>query len=1109
MLDRVAARKLVSSTFQSAFDKERFIRFAKELLNHLKEEGFTYRGNYIPDAYKPYIQSLERIGKYEDPEGNKIDVLIATLKKDSSLERARTMQRNFIAWYLNGSRGGVQKEAALVAFVSPESEDWRYSLVKMEYKLTETPTGRFKAKAEYTPAKRMSYLVGVHEHSHTAQSRFVPIIMDDAHDPSLSTIEDAFSIEKATKEFFDKYRELYLKLYEAIDKIANSDEAVMKDFAAKDVDISDFAKKLLGQIVFLYFLQKKGWFGVKLKQSWGSGSKNFMRELFKGEHGKYDNFFNRILEPLFYEALRKERDDDYYSRFDCRIPFLNGGLFDPLNDYDWVNTDILIPNELFSNELKTKEGDNGTGILDIFDRYNFTVNEDEPLEKEVAVDPEMLGKVFENLLEVKDRKSKGTYYTPREIVHYMCQESLINHLATEMDGKVEKTDIETLIRHGQQLAESEAIARAKEQKIKEGKQKSTRLKFQLPRSIRAHAMEIDDKLASVRVCDPAVGSGAFPVGMMNEIVRARGVLTTYIGESRERTPYYFKRHAIHECLYGVDIDPGAIEIAKLRLWLSLVVDEQEREDVQPLPNLDYKLVCGNSLISVKLDTLFNAPLFEKLTKLKDAFFSETSSRKKLALKSQIEGLIADLTDDHETFSFEVYFSEIFSEKSGFDVLIANPPYIKEDVNKQAFDRLHDSECYQGKMDIWYLFGCRALDILRPFGALCFIATNNWVTNDGASRFRNKVLAQAQIIEFLDFGAHKVFTAGIQTMVMLLRKADKPEAYSVRYGRLTDSKADSATLSSFLSADVQEKTSHYVRYRSSLNRTEATGSYISFLPEAVAHLIDKLNRCSNFRLSKSEIHSGIDVMQDFVTKKHLEKLDESAQIGAGVFVLSDAEKSAIKWNKRELEILKPYYATKEIGRYKANPRNRYWVIYTSKSANDQAHEIPNIAKHLDRFRSVITSVNKPYGLHRTRVESIFLGTKILATRKCKVPEFSLVEFPSYVARTFLVIQTSRIDSLALLAILNSKLVAFWLRHKGKLQGNQHQIDIVPLSNLPLLKPTEQDSQRLSKLAADVIEFSANGDDDEARAAEVLIDSLVYELFGLTDEEIAIVAGTPAN
>jgi hypothetical protein len=342
------------------------------------------------------------------------------------------MQRNFVAWYLNGSRGGVLKDAALVAFVSPTEQDWRFSFVKMEYKLAETLKG-IKAKEEFTPARRYSFLVGKNETSHTAQARLVPILLDDEHNPTLKQLEEAFGIEKVTKEFFEKYRELFLKLKESLDEIVKRDQKVKADFEAKKVETVDFAKKLLGQIVFLYFLQKKGWFGVKRGQPWGSGSKHFLRELFEKKHSDYKNFFNEILEPLFYEALRLERPGDYYSRFDCRIPFLNGGLFDPINNYDWVDTDILLPNELFSNNEKTKQGDTGTGILDIFDRYNFTVKEDEPLEKEVAIDPEMLGKVFENLLEVKDRKSKGTYYTPREIVHYMCQQSLINYLDTAVN----------------------------------------------------------------------------------------------------------------------------------------------------------------------------------------------------------------------------------------------------------------------------------------------------------------------------------------------------------------------------------------------------------------------------------------------------------------------------------------------------------------------------------------------------------------------------------------------------------------------------------------------------------------------------------------------------
>lgn len=420
-MDKPTAQQLIKKTFQNSFDKERFHGFIKNLLNHIEETPNTvYQGNFIPDAYKLYIKKLERIGRYKGDPENKIDVLVVYLKKENSLEHARTRQRNFIAWYLKDSR--ELKDAALVAFVAPDVEDWRFSLVKMEYKITETASGRVKVKEEFTPARRYSFLVGKNETSHTAQAALYPILADDRQNPTLKELEEAFNIEKVTKEFFEEYRGLYDDIKKELDALITKDASIKKEFEQKEVNTVDFSKKLLGQIVFLYFLQKKGWFGVPKGKDWGEGDKRFLRNLFLRAKQENKNFFNDYLEPLFYQALRYERsaDDDYFSQFDCKIPFLNGGLFDPMGGYDWVNTDISLSNALFSNERNTKEGDIGNGILDIFDRYNFTVKEDEPLEKEVAIDPEMLGKVFENLLEVKDRKSKGTYYTPREIVHYMC-----------------------------------------------------------------------------------------------------------------------------------------------------------------------------------------------------------------------------------------------------------------------------------------------------------------------------------------------------------------------------------------------------------------------------------------------------------------------------------------------------------------------------------------------------------------------------------------------------------------------------------------------------------------------------------------------------------------
>ena len=304
-MDKQQAKNIIEETFEKPFDKDRFIRFIKNLLNRIEEAPFTYQGQFIPDAYKPYIRILERIGKFNDGE-NRIDILIIKLQKETSLERARTMQRNFVAWYLNGSRGGANEKKRHWLLLYPRmNTDWRFSLVKMDYKFEQTQTGRMKVKEEFTPARRWSFLGGRQTKKATLPragwSTCWPMMN---RRPTLAELEKAFDIETVTKEFFLKYRDLFIRTKEALDKVVKNDARIKADFEAKGVNTVDFAKKLLGQIVFLYFLQKKGWFGVGRDAEWGTGSKQFLRELFEKKHGSYSNFFNDILEPLFYEALR-------------------------------------------------------------------------------------------------------------------------------------------------------------------------------------------------------------------------------------------------------------------------------------------------------------------------------------------------------------------------------------------------------------------------------------------------------------------------------------------------------------------------------------------------------------------------------------------------------------------------------------------------------------------------------------------------------------------------------------------------------------------------------------------------------------------------------------
>ena len=453
------ARALVAQTFTHAFDKARFRNFTSNLLNHVDEsKAQLWNTTYVKDAFKGQVNRYERLGTYTSPEREKLDILIVYLTADSKLERARTAIRNFVADHL---RTRDEKDAALVAFVSPSEATWRFSYVKMEYAATRDEAGKVAVGTRLTPARRFSYIVGEGESCHTAQTRFLDLLSDTEQDPSLARLEEAFSVEAVTKEFFAKYAELFGDINSALEKLLSKNKALSSEFTRKDVSTIDFAKKLMGQIVFLYFLQKKGWLGVARGKDWGSGPHDFLRKLAGFEYGEYENFFNDVLEPLFYDTLATDRGHEAWcDRFKSRIPFLNGGLFEPLGDYDWRKTEITLPNHLFTNKEFVEHGVIGTGVLDVFDRYNFTVNEAEPLEKEVAIDPEMLGKVFENLIEENRRKGLGAYYTPREIVHYMCQQSLVNYLDASINGDnevVSHADLETFVYSGEQISHYEAV----------------------------------------------------------------------------------------------------------------------------------------------------------------------------------------------------------------------------------------------------------------------------------------------------------------------------------------------------------------------------------------------------------------------------------------------------------------------------------------------------------------------------------------------------------------------------------------------------------------------------------------------------------------------------
>lgn len=1214
------AIELVKDTFDQKFNEDVFHRLIANLLNEHKVVNKEVQSEYVRHAFLDYVLKYKVHSEYTDPQGKNIHVLQVILKQSSTLLKARTAQRNFVADYLRSRN----LDAALVAFLAPNEEDWRFSLVKIEYSLN-VEEGKVKTEENLTPAKRWSFLVGKNEGSHTAQQRLNNLLIDKDK-PTLTEIEQAFDVERVTDEFFEKYKELYFGFKEKLDELVNQDEKLKKDFKDKEIDTADFSKKTLGQIVFLYFLQKKGWFGIPHDKSWGEGPKNFIRALYKRRDSYGNNFFNDILEPLFYEALATDRGEkSIYPRLNnTRMPFLNGGLFEPINDYNWEVTNIEIPDDIFSNENKTKEGDIGDGILDIFDRYNFTVNENEPLEKEVAVDPEMLGKVFENLLEIKERKDKGSFYTPREIVHYMCRESLINYLENETEEKIPHEDLEDFIYNGAAIIENDkqAIKKIREHEKKVSKyenpekfkySKDRTYQLQLPKSIINNARELDKLLANIKVADPAVGSGAFPLGMINEIVMARRVLGIYI--STKHDSYDLKLHAISNSIHGVDIDPGAVEIAKLRLWLSLVVEEKEPH---PLPNLDHRIMQGNSLLSeyegIKLfdSSLLNDAtkdtqqeideIEERLSKLQKEFFDKYQNEKldaiskkdlekqigdlnkrrkslltptekpsankslfdvnnreselrdkalkleekikqyvgesrkshKESLKKEIDNLKWDLIEEtlrdqgkldklkevknlrHKNikpfFIWELEFSEVFRDKGGFDVVIGNPPYIKEYTSKSAFDGLRNSPYYMGKMDLWYFFACYGLDLLKKQGIQSFIAPNNWITNHGAKIMRDKLLKESTLEQFIDFGNYKVFdTAGIQTMVYVIEKTKEASEYVTNYGRLKIDSPTSEDLHKFLNYKSDSNNRLFEKYHVKLNREKLIGSTIQFLHPKIQGVIKKIETTNNTYLGNNELAQGIVIPQDFLNKKNKEKLGNDYSIGDGIFVVSDKEKKELMLKETENALLKPYFMTPNFSKYFTNKSNKHWIIYTDSKFKDpnRMSEYPSLKRHLDQYGMVITSDNKPYGLHRARDERFFLGEKIVVARKCIEPAFSYNDFECYVSATFYVIKTKRLNLKYLTAVLNSKLVKFWLRYKGKMQGNNYQLDKEPLMQIPIKKISNTEQNRFVEVIDQILELTKEDDYDpkspskKQKELESKIDQMVYELYGLTDEEIQTV------
>ena len=1051
-MDEQRAQRLIRETFQGPFDEKVYSQFLNELFNGQIDwsRSFDYVGNYIPDAFKGQVRRTKRLGVYSDPDGNEIDLLVVTLQREQSLDRARTMQRNLAAYHLKQR----DKETALIAYVHDEHTPWRFSMVRREPVVSFTEKGKLKLEEQLTPVRRFSFLVGPGEKTHTAQQQLKSLLSDDLHDPTVEGLEQAFDIELVTKEFFEDYKKLFERFKVELERLAAHAAPLKAEWAAKGIDSGDFAKKLLGQVVFLYFLQKKGWLGVESGAKWGSGSKDFLRKLFDSH--PYQNFFNDVLEPLFYEALATDRPDQFYAPLGSRIPFLNGGLFEPMQGYDWRGVDVLLPNELFDD------------LFSVFDLYNFTVREDEPLDKEVAVDPEMLGKVFENLLESIDRKASGSFYTRREIVHFMCQESLIDYLSTALKNLVQRADLELFIRLGEFAVQNDSAKQ----------QGTVSYTYKMPEAIREAAPQIDQALAAVTICDPAIGSGAFPVGMMQEIVKARAVLSSYLPADPQRSTYALKRHAIQESLYGVDIEPSAVDIAKLRLWLSLVVDEDDYQQIKPLPNLDYKIVQGDALTHIEYN-LLNYRTFEQLEARKRAFFDETDPERKAILRSEIDGLFQELTEGYTRFDIKLFFSEVFQQRAGFDVVIANPPYVRQERIKAAKPALKATfpDVYAGTADLFVYFYARAFGLLRPNGVMCFITPNKFMRANYGKKLRQFLATQKSLQMVIDFGDLSVFDATTYPMIVVARN-QQPHGNTLKVLEIT-------------SLDDLPNLIHKL--------------------EAAYNLPQKTLTAEGWQLTPPEIRAVMDRIKAAGTplEKYVDgKIFYGIKTGFNeAFIIDEAQRNAlIAQDPRSAEVIKPYLRGRDIKRWQITSSSLYLLFIRPGTNIDQ---YPAIKAHLLSYKDKLSQKagnNKWYELQTSiAYHEEFEKYKIIYPDIAKYPEFTLDTDKFYINDTMFMIC---LDDLFLLGCLNSSTTAYYMKQiSSTVQGGFLRFKNIYVKQIPIPDAPQAVRDIIARFVRYILLIKQAVDTSAAAHArdavmvsyfEQIIDGLLYEIY--FDEEI---------
>ena len=1032
-----------------------------------------------------------------------ISIYEVELSDSVDIERNRRGIRDMLLtdWRNNGNAGAFmfcyRKNESVLRF-SYVSEAWTFA-----------DDGSYQK--ESTDAKRFTYLLGEGHRSRTAIQQF-----EKLRDSSL-TLKDltkAFSVDAVSDMFFDGYKKQYEDIIQYITgkrmvKVANKweekimhdpCEEIMQEFARTvggdlqsptvEKAVRDYVKKLMGRLVFLQFLQKKGWLSVPAGEPWGKGDTEFIQALFAQCQDK-DHFVDNVLEVLFND-LNTERKDDISNlksqTSNLKVPYLNGGLF----ERDATDeTAFPLPAKYMQS------------LLDFFASYNFTIDENDPDDAEVGVDPEMLGRIFENLLE--DNKDKGAFYTPKEIVSYMCRESLIAYLQTGIEDESTKEAIRQFVTT-HDVATLGANDRFRQQ--------------------------VDEALKNVKICDPAIGSGAFPMGLLKELFQCRTALE---GISQHQAAE-IKKHIIQQNIYGVDIERGAVDIARLRFWLSLIVDE---ETPQALPNLDFKIMQGNSLLEqykgVDLSTMTekkydkSAGLSwfdnmvdvyrEELRSMLTKYYDCTNHQEKKSLRKEIVENVKkqlteqsinvdygdlDLSGNNQFMLWHTWFYDVFSQ-GGFDIVIGNPPYVEAKKLKYIASILKNIyKVYSGTADLSIYFAEHGLNILSANGILSFITTNKFF-NTGYGKKLRELISSNTIQKIINFEQVEVFEDILVSSVIIeIAKKHANKGNILSYEKFYKLKKEQ-----FIPEFVSKQNSFGSYSQDYLDEKEWS---FSDMIELV--LKGKIESGSQqlFEIDGISINRGVTTGYNpafIITNEKKEKL-----------IKEDASNRAIIKNMLQGRNIRKWYYNESDENLLFIPWHFPLVDENISGASADAEyafmdKYPSLYKWLENYKDALSERNQDetgiryewYALQRCAAsyyKEFEYQEKIIWGLTADKWAFTIDKEQHYLPSNGYILTSTVIPIRYVLGLLNSKLMHYYFHFIGIMTaGGAYTLKAATISALPF--KISKDTTEISSIVDKIISIKESNHDADVSKEESEIDHLVYQLYGLTEEEIRIVEG----